>query len=286
MENKESGSADGACIAGIGTRTDGVGQPPSRRKFMGQAAALGLAGGAGLSLSGCGGAEAGAITSGLFRHGVASGDPLADRVIIWTRATPDVDRPVTLRWEVASDAAFSRIAASGSVSTGMDRDYTVKVDVTGLQPGSVYYYRFIGGTESSPEGRTKTLPAAGVRQVRLAVFSCANFAAGYFHPYGEVSRRDDIIKSRGEKVSPREVENVLHSMEAVYEVAVVGVPDEVLGQAIKAYVTLKPGATLTEREVIRHCLSRLESFMAPKYVEFVDALPKTDTGKIKKTGLG
>lgn len=101
-----------------------------------------------------------------------------------------------------------------------------------------------------------------------------------------VSRRDDIIKSRGEKVSPREVENVLHSMEAVYEVAVVGVPDEVLGQAIKAYVTLKPGATLTEREVIRHCLSRLESFMAPKYVEFVDALPKTDTGKIKKTGLG
>lgn len=101
-----------------------------------------------------------------------------------------------------------------------------------------------------------------------------------------VSRRDDIIKSRGEKVSPREVENALHSMEGVYEVAVVGVPDEVLGQAIKAYVTLKPGARLTEREVIRHCLARLESFMAPKFVEFVDTLPKTDTGKIKKTGLG
>ena len=192
MDNKTSGLADAAGSTGIGTHADGVGQAPSRRTFMRQAAALGLAGGAGLPLSGCGGAEAGAITFGLFRHGVASGDPLADRVIIWTRATPDVDMPVTLRWEVSSDAAFSRIAASGSVSTGMDRDYTIKVDVTGLQPGSVYYYRFIGGAESSPEGRTKTLPAAGVRQVRLAVFSCANFAAGYFHPYGEVSRRDDI----------------------------------------------------------------------------------------------
>jgi long-chain acyl-CoA synthetase len=101
-----------------------------------------------------------------------------------------------------------------------------------------------------------------------------------------VSRRDDIIKSRGEKVSPREVENVLHTIEGVYEVAVVGVADEVLGQAVKAYVTLKPGVQMTEREVIRHCLARLESFMAPKFVEFVAELPKTDTGKIKKTGLG
>lgn len=100
-----------------------------------------------------------------------------------------------------------------------------------------------------------------------------------------VSRRDDIIKSRGEKVSPREVENAIHGLAGVYEVAVIGVPDEVLGQAIKAFVTLTPGAQLTEREVIRHCLAHLESFMAPKYVEFVDALPKTGTGKIKKTGL-
>jgi long-chain acyl-CoA synthetase len=101
-----------------------------------------------------------------------------------------------------------------------------------------------------------------------------------------VARRDDIIKSRGEKVSPREVENAIYAMDGVFEVAVVGVPDDVLGQAVKAFVTLKPGVQLTERDVIRHCLSRLESFMAPKYVEFVDALPKTDTGKIKKTGLG
>jgi acyl-coenzyme A synthetase/AMP-(fatty) acid ligase len=81
------------------------------------------------------------------------------------------------------------------------------------------------------------------------------------------------------------VENAIHSLEGVYEVAVVGVPDPVLGQAIKAFVTLKPGAQLTERDVIRHCLGRLESFMAPKHVAFVDALPKTDTGKIRKVGL-
>lgn len=100
-----------------------------------------------------------------------------------------------------------------------------------------------------------------------------------------VGRRDDIIKSRGEKVSPREVENVLYQLEGVLETAVIGVPDEVLGQAIKAFVVLKSGFTYTERDVIRHALAFLESFMAPKYVVFMDALPRTDTGKISKRGL-
>jgi len=100
-----------------------------------------------------------------------------------------------------------------------------------------------------------------------------------------VARKDDIIKSRGEKVSPREVENVLYGMPGVLEAAVVGVADPVLGEAVKAFVTLKAGVTLSEREVIKYCLSKLESFMAPKYVAFVAELPKTDTGKIKKTGL-
>jgi long-chain acyl-CoA synthetase len=100
-----------------------------------------------------------------------------------------------------------------------------------------------------------------------------------------VARRDDIIKSRGEKVSPREVENSIYSLEGVQDVAVIGVPDEVLGQAIKAFIVQREGFNLTEREVIRHCLARLENFMAPKVVEFVAELPKTDTGKIKKTGL-
>jgi acyl-CoA synthetase (AMP-forming)/AMP-acid ligase II len=100
-----------------------------------------------------------------------------------------------------------------------------------------------------------------------------------------VGRKDDIIKSRGEKVSPREVENVLYQLEGVLEAAVIGVPDLVLGQAVKAFVVLKQGFTYSERDVIKHCLSYLESFMAPKYVAFVDALPRTDTGKISKKGL-
>lgn len=100
-----------------------------------------------------------------------------------------------------------------------------------------------------------------------------------------VGRKDDIIKSRGEKVSPREVENVLYQLDGVLEAAVIGVPDLVLGQAVKAFVVLKQGFTYSERDVIKHCLSYLESFMAPKHVAFVDALPRTDTGKISKKGL-
>jgi long-chain acyl-CoA synthetase len=100
-----------------------------------------------------------------------------------------------------------------------------------------------------------------------------------------VSRRDDVIKSRGEKVSPIEVENAIYALEGVLEVAIIGVNDDLLGQAVKAFIVQKPGFNLSEREVIRHCLANLESFMAPKVVSFVDTLPKTESGKIKKLGL-
>ncbi len=100
-----------------------------------------------------------------------------------------------------------------------------------------------------------------------------------------VGRRDDIIKSRGEKVSPREVENVLHELPGVLEVAVVGVDDSLLGQAVKAFIVLAPGRAYTERDIIKHCHARLENFMVPKWVEFTAGLPRTDTGKIRKTGL-
>lgn len=99
------------------------------------------------------------------------------------------------------------------------------------------------------------------------------------------ARQDDIIKTRGEKVSPREVEDVIYALDAVLEAAVVGVPDPLLGQSVKAFVVLKDGAVLAEREIIRHCLNKLENYMAPKHVEFVLALPKTLSGKIKKNEL-
>ena len=101
-----------------------------------------------------------------------------------------------------------------------------------------------------------------------------------------VSRKDDIIKSRGEKVAPKEIESVLYRLPEVLEAAVVGVPDPVLGQAIKAFVVRSNGTHLTAKDVLRHCAQHLEDFMMPKHVEFRDSLPKTSSGKIKKTELG
>lgn len=100
-----------------------------------------------------------------------------------------------------------------------------------------------------------------------------------------ISRRDDLIKTAGERVGPREIENVIYELEQVREAAVIGVPDEILGNAIKAFVALTDGATLTEAEVVKHCQKRLEKFMIPKFVEFRAELPKTSTGKISKKGL-
>ena len=99
-----------------------------------------------------------------------------------------------------------------------------------------------------------------------------------------VARKDDVIKSRGEKVPPKEVENVLYGIEGLVEAAVVGVPDPILGQAIKAFVVVE-GAALAEKDILRHCRAHLEDFMVPQYVEFRDGLPKTSSGKIKKTDL-
>jgi amino acid adenylation domain-containing protein len=100
-----------------------------------------------------------------------------------------------------------------------------------------------------------------------------------------VARMDDVIKSRGEKVAPKEVEHVLMNIPGVKEAAVIGVPDEILGQAVKAFVVAEDGVTLVEKQVQRECQAHLENFMVPKYIAVVASLPKTDTGKIKKTGL-
>ena len=100
-----------------------------------------------------------------------------------------------------------------------------------------------------------------------------------------VDRSDDIIKTRGEKVSSVEVENVLHSLDGVRQAAVVGVPDELLGQAVRAFVIPQEGATLTEQDLIRACRARLENFMVPRDVVFVSELPHTDSGKIRKKSL-
>lgn len=100
-----------------------------------------------------------------------------------------------------------------------------------------------------------------------------------------ISRKDDVIKVAGERVSPKEIENVLHDIEGVDEAAVIGVDDEILGQAIKAFVSLKKGYNLTVDDIMRDCSRNMENFMIPKYVEIMSTLPKSSHGKIAKKEL-
>ena len=128
-----------------------------------------------------------------FEHGVASGDPLADRVILWTRVSPGTARPaVAVQWVVASDPALRRVVLRGTAKTHPDRDYTVKVDAIGLQPGTTYYYRFSADGVDSPVGRTRTLPVGEVERLRIAVASCSNHAAGLFNAYARIAERADL----------------------------------------------------------------------------------------------
>ncbi|MEN9304524.1 MAG: hypothetical protein RL264_2953 [Bacteroidota bacterium] len=131
-----------------------------------------------------------------FYHGVASGDPLSDRVIIWTRFTPDeVIQPnesVTLNWRMATDVDMQNIVASGQVSTSMERDFTAKVDVSGLQPFTCYYYDFSYNSLYSIVGRTKTAPASSVDNLRFAVVSCSDYQRGYFNVYASIAEHNDI----------------------------------------------------------------------------------------------
>jgi len=122
------------------------------------------------------------IDQELFRHGVASGDPLTDRVIIWTRITTD-HKKATVRWQVSESKDFSKMHQSGITGADHNSDYTVKVDVQHLNPGSTYYYRFITEGKSSPIGKTKTLNNAGDMSVRLGIVSCSNYEFGYFNAY-------------------------------------------------------------------------------------------------------
>ena len=127
-----------------------------------------------------------------FAHGVASGDPLTDRVVIWTRISGTSQDDVPVHWVVAEDPNLRDVVRSGTATTGPDQDWTVHVDVDGLAAATTYYYGFcfLGGR--SPVGRTRTLPAAPVGAVRLAMVSCAKFNAGFFNAYARIAARDDL----------------------------------------------------------------------------------------------
>jgi len=139
-----------------------------------------------------------------FSHGVASGDPSAEGVILWTRITPRDLGPVEVFWEVARDPDFfDRVAADHAVAAQF-RDWTVKIDLTGLKPGEVYYYRFFALGRQSQVGRTRTLPVGSLEDLSLAVVSCSNIARGFFRAYRAIADRDDIF-------------GVLHLGDYIYE---------------------------------------------------------------------
>jgi alkaline phosphatase D len=126
-----------------------------------------------------------------FVHGVASGDPLADRVVLWTRIS-DTSGDVSVEWVIAGDPDLQRVVRSGTASTGPEHDWTVHVDVDGLDAATTYHYGLRARGRHSPVGRTRTLPAGSADHLRLAMVSCAKFNAGFFNAYARIAEHDDL----------------------------------------------------------------------------------------------
>ncbi|EJG1805130.1 TPA: alkaline phosphatase [Vibrio parahaemolyticus] len=182
----------------------------SRRDFMKVVSSTAVATG----LIGCGSDDNESVAVS-FVHGVASGDPTQTQVIIWTRVTTAASY-VDVSWQVASDMEFLNVVQSGVFTTDTGRDFTVKVDVQNLNANSQYYYRFMVGEMMSEVGQTQTLPEDGVEKASMAVVSCANYPAGYFHVYREILNQHEQ--------SPFDV--VLHLGDYIYEYGAGGYASE------------------------------------------------------------
>ena len=171
---------------------------PSRRTVL----KAGVAAGTAIAVTAAGpAARAQDAGPAAFLHGVASGDPLADAVVLWTRITPSpqatpgsgVGGPVQVDWEVAADASFRSVVRRGSARTSAAQDHTVTVDVDGLEPYTRYWYRFRALGATSPVGRTQTTAGDGaVHALRLGLVSCSNFTGGYFSAYRHLAEREDL----------------------------------------------------------------------------------------------
>ncbi len=152
-----------------------------------------------------------------FYHGVASGDPQADAVIIWTRVTPESEQEITGSWVMALDENMKRVFKRGTFSTNADRDYTVKIDVTDLPPDRYIYYQFEALGNKSPVGRTKTAVNDYIEFLQFAVVSCSNFEAGYFNALSRIAELNKL-------------DAVLHLGDYIYEYEVGGYGDTTLGR--------------------------------------------------------
>ncbi len=142
----------------------------------------------------------------VFAYGVAAGDPTADGLLIWTHAKGASNAPVALRWQVATDRAFKKLAWQGRATARSERDFTVKLPITGLKPGVTYFYRFLAGQTVSAVGQARTLPVGATDRLVLASACCAMYAGGYFNAYDAIAKL------------PR-VDAVIHLGDYIYEVA-------------------------------------------------------------------
>ncbi|MGH9265616.1 MAG: alkaline phosphatase D family protein, partial [Acidimicrobiales bacterium] len=138
-----------------------------------------------------------------FRHGVASADPLPQGVLLWTRYTTEGHEPVDVDWWVGltPEAGFAGAVAQGTAEASPERDFTVQVDVEGLEPSTTYWYGFRAGEEPSPVGRTRTAPAPAdpVEHLRLGLVSCAYWSCGFFNAYANLAARDlDLVVHVGD----------------------------------------------------------------------------------------
>ena len=155
-----------------------------------------------------------------FYHGVASGDPLPDAVIIWTRITLNSTDPVDVNWRMATDTLFNNVVANGTQTTDSISDWTVKVDVTGLSSDTWYYYDFEYNGARSLIGRTRTAPVGGVDHLRFGVVSCQSYENGYYHAYRDMVNRNDM-------------DCILHLGDYIYEYATGGLSAGVPGRTVE-----------------------------------------------------
>lgn len=184
------------------TMNEGAGWQPSRR---GAIALLGGGALAGQTVA----AQAAELSKAEFTHGVACGDPTLSGLVIWTRAVGTEAR-LRLVWEISETEDFSKILMAGLCRTDGSRDWTVKVEVEGLDAGKLYFYRFRSADKVSPTGQGRTLPEAGIEAVRFAVVSCSHYGFGYFNAYQAIAALDVPIDA------------VLHLGDYIYEYGVDG----------------------------------------------------------------
>ncbi|MET7717549.1 alkaline phosphatase D family protein [Streptomyces sp. NPDC005407] len=202
--------------------TSRLSSTPSRRTVVKAAAATAVVAAPAIAVA-TSATAASAQEAPVFLHGIASGDPLPDGVLLWTRITPTPDAvpgsgkgpDTAVSWEVAEDKGFTRVVARGTTTSKSASDHTVKVDVRGLRQATAYYFRFTAVASVSPVGRTRTTPAtdAATPGVRFGVVSCANWEAGYFSAYRHLAARADL-------------DAILHLGDYIYEYATGAYPAE------------------------------------------------------------